>query len=158
MCFLCIFHLGQICSKITQKNLFGGDFRRVCFFAFTEKNISLFGGELLLRQLSIQSINKFLEYRDQYSLDTRSFSAIFHSVLEVDNSGHNYQTRAANKSNLKEYFYRTVILKYSLFPFCISELNNWENSTHEAKSIKHFKSMLMQFFTFFSLCFQCMTK
>ena len=36
----------------------------VFFFAFTKKNISLFGGELLLRKLSIQSINKFLEYRD----------------------------------------------------------------------------------------------
>ena len=54
-----------------------GDFRRVCFFAFTEKNISLFGWELLLSKLSIQSINKFLENRDQNSLDTRTFSAIF---------------------------------------------------------------------------------
>ena len=44
------------------------------FFAFTEKNISLFGGELLLRKLSVQSINEFLENRDQNSVHTRSLS------------------------------------------------------------------------------------
>ena len=42
------------------------------------KKFSLFSGELLLRELSIQSINKFLENSDRNSLDTRSFSAIFH--------------------------------------------------------------------------------
>ena len=46
-----------------------------CFFAFTEKNISLFSGKLLLRKLSIQSINEYLENRDQNSLDARTFSA-----------------------------------------------------------------------------------
>ena len=35
------------------------------------------GGEKLLRRLSIQSTNKFLKNRDQNSLDTKSFSAIF---------------------------------------------------------------------------------
>ena len=47
------------------------------FFAFTEKNISLFGRELLTRQLSIQSVDKFLENCDQISFETRSFSALF---------------------------------------------------------------------------------
>ena len=46
------------------------------FFAITEK-ISFFGGEILLRKLLIQSINKFLENRDQNSLGTRSLSTIF---------------------------------------------------------------------------------
>ena len=47
------------------------------FFLFSlKKNISLFVEELLLRQLSIQSVNKFLENRDQNSLVTRSFSKI----------------------------------------------------------------------------------
>ena len=41
------------------------------------KNISLFGGGLL-KQLSIQSVNKFSGHRNQNSLDTRFFSAIFH--------------------------------------------------------------------------------
>ena len=31
------------------------------FFAFTEKNVSLFGGELLLKQVSIESINTFVK-------------------------------------------------------------------------------------------------
>ena len=31
------------------------------FLTLLKKNIPLFGGELLLRQFSIQSINKFLE-------------------------------------------------------------------------------------------------
>ena len=76
------------------------------FFAFTEKNV----GELLLalllaesyywEKLSIQSINEFLENRDQDSLDIRSFFACNISLLtiEVDNCSHNYQTWAANKS------------------------------------------------------------
>ena len=37
-------------------------------FAFTEKNFFLFGEELLLRKLSIQSINESLENRDQTHL------------------------------------------------------------------------------------------
>ena len=37
-------------------------------FAFTEKKILLFGEELLLRKLSIQSINESLENRDQTHL------------------------------------------------------------------------------------------
>ena len=62
-------------------------------FAFTEKKkILCFGWELLLRKLLIPSINGFLENRDQNSLDTRPFSAIFHEVPEVDNCAHNYQT------------------------------------------------------------------
>ena len=40
--------------------------------------MALFGEELLLRKPSIQSINKFLENRDKNSLDTMSFSAVFH--------------------------------------------------------------------------------
>ena len=64
MCFLSIFHLGQSYYGIVWKNLCGADFMRVCFFALTGKNIYLFDGELLLIQLSIQSINKFLEYCD----------------------------------------------------------------------------------------------
>ena len=61
------------------KNLCDEDFRRVCFFALPclHSNISLFGGELLLRKLSTPSINKFLEYRHQNSPDTMSFSATF---------------------------------------------------------------------------------
>ena len=43
----------------------------------------LFSGELLLRQLSIQLIDKFLENHDQNSLDTKSFSAIFHKYLRL---------------------------------------------------------------------------
>ena len=37
-------------------------------FAFTEKKNFLFGEELLLRKLSIQSINESLENRDQTHL------------------------------------------------------------------------------------------
>ena len=121
-----------------------------------KKNLC-FGRDLLLRKLLIPSINGFLENRDQNSLDTRPFSAIFHVVPEVDNCAHNYQTWAANRSNLKEFPYRTVSLKYSLFPFCVSESSNLKNSMHKTKSIKHFKSILMQFFTLFSRYFQCMT-
>ena len=47
------------------------------FLALLKKRFLCFGGGLLLRKLSIQSINKFLENRDQNSLDTRPFSAIF---------------------------------------------------------------------------------
>ena len=43
---------------------------QTCLFAFTEKNISLFGGELLLRKLLIQSVIEFLENCDQNSLDS----------------------------------------------------------------------------------------
>ena len=53
------------------------------FFVLTEKDISLFGVELLLRQLWIQSINKFLGNRDQNALDIRLFSAIFHRLTIV---------------------------------------------------------------------------
>ena len=63
----------------------------------------------------------------------------------ADNWAHNYQTRAANKNNLKEFSYRTESLQYSLFPFCVSESNSLEKPVREAKSIKHFKSVLMQF-------------
>ena len=48
----------------------------ISFLFSLKKNISLFVEELLLRQLSIQSVNKFLENRDQNSLVTRSFSKI----------------------------------------------------------------------------------
>ena len=106
---------------------------------------------------AFDSINEFLENRDQNSLDTRSFSAIFHLVPEVDNCVHNYKTWDVNKGNLKEFPYRTVTFKYSLLPFCVSESNSSENSMRRAKSIKHSKSMLMQFFTLFLWCFQCMT-
>ena len=131
-----------------------GDFRRVCFFVFAEKNIVWWGSII---EKTFDSINEFLENRDQNSLDTRAFSAIFHSVPEVDNCVHNYKTWDANKSNLKEFPYRTVSFKYSLLPFFVSESNSSENSMRKAKSIKHFESMLMQFFTLFLWCFQCMT-
>ena len=42
---------------------------------------------------------------------------------KLDNCAHHYQTRAANKRNLKEFSYRTESFKYSLFPFCVSESN-----------------------------------
>ena len=52
----------------------------------------------------------------------------FTQVPLVDSCPNNYQTRAA---------------KYSLFLFfCVSESNSLENSMREAKSLKHFKSML----------------
>ena len=77
------------------------------FLSSLKKN-SLFGGETLLKQLLIRTINKFLENCDQNSLDTRSFSAIFHQLLEVYHCAPNYQTRATNKKNkskLKKFFY-----------------------------------------------------
>ena len=61
-------------------------------------------------------------------------------------------------SNLKEFSYRTESFRYYLFLFCVCELNSLENSMREAKSIKHFKSRLVQFFTLFSCFFQYMTK
>ena len=90
-----------------------------------KKNISLFDGELLFRKH--QSINKFLEIRDQNSLDIRSFSAIFHlKYLRLTNCVHNYQTWAANKNYLKEFPYRTVSFKYFLFPFCAVNRITWK--------------------------------
>ena len=103
----------------------------------------MFGGELVLRQLLIQSINKFTEKRDQNSLEQGLFLQCFTQVPEVDNCIHNYQTQAANKSNLKEFSYRTERFKYSLFLFCVSESKSLKNSMPGAKSIKHFKSMLV---------------
>ena len=89
----------------------------ISFFVFTKENISLFSGESLLRRSSIQSINKFLGNRNQNSLDTCYFSAIFHP--DFDNCAHNYQTRAANKSNLKEFSDRTKSFKYFYFLFVL---------------------------------------
>ena len=78
-----------------------------------------------MRQLSIQSINKFLENFDQNSLDTRSFSAIF-QVPEVDNCAHNYQTRAANKSNLKEFSYKRNASCIICFFFVLVNRTAWK--------------------------------
>ena len=75
----------------------------------------------------------------------------FTQVPEVDNCTHNYQTRAANKSNLKEFSYRTERFKYSLFLFCVSESNRLENSMREAKSFKHFKHVYAVFYIIFRL-------
>ena len=77
----------------------------------------------------------------------------FTQVPEFDNCAHNYQTRAANKSNLKEFSYRTERFKYSLFLFCGRELNSLENSMWEAKSPKHFKSLLISFSHHFHVVF-----
>ena len=127
------------------------------------KKFSLFSGELLLRELSIQSINKFLENSDRNSLDTRSFSAIFHKVPKADSCAHKVelQIKATYKRNfpfIKVIFLRNRKLQYSLFPFCVSESNSLENFMCKARSMKHFKSMVMQFFTLFSCYFQNMTK
>ena len=54
--------------------------------------------------------------------------------------------------------YRTESFKYPLFPTCVSELNSLQKTMRGAESIKHFKSMLIQFFTLFSRCFQYITK
>lgn len=58
----------------------------------------------------------------------------------------NYQIRTANKNILNNFFYRKENFKYSSFPFCVRKWNNLGNSISEAKSIKQWKSMLMQFF------------
>ena len=94
------------------------------FLPSLKKKISFFDEELLLRQLSIQS------------------------------NAHNYQTRAANTSNLQELSYRTESFKYPLFRFCVSELNSLQKTMRGAKSIKHFKSINSVFhivFTMFSI-------
>ena len=51
------------------------------FFVFTEKNISLFGEDNF-------GFNQPINFKNQNSLDTRSFSAIFHEVPEADNCAH----------------------------------------------------------------------
>ena len=73
-CFLRISHLGQGYSSIALRLRI----QTSLFIVFTEKNICLFGRELLLRKRLIQSINEFLENRNQNPLNTRYFSAIFH--------------------------------------------------------------------------------
>ena len=55
-------------------------------------------GELLLRQLLIQSIDRYLKNRNQNSLDTRSLYAIFHKVPEVDNCAYINQTQLQVKA------------------------------------------------------------
>ena len=154
-CFLSIFHLGQSYLELRRKTLRWRLQTRLFFCLRWKKYLIVWWGSII--EKTFDSINEFLENRDQNSLDTRAFSAIFHSVPEVDNCVHNYKTWDANKSNLKEFPYRTVSFKYSLLPFCVSESNSSENSMRKAKSIKHFESMLMQFFTLFLWCFQCMT-
>ena len=96
------------------------------FFCFHLENIYLFDGDLLLRQLSIQSINKFQKSCQQNSLDARTFSAIFHLAVEVGNCALNCQTRVANKNNLKEFSYRTGSFKHSFFLFCARNRTAWE--------------------------------
>ena len=59
----------------------------------------------------------------------------------------NYQTRSANKYNLKEFSCRTESFKHSFFPFCVWELNKLENTIRDAESVKHFKLMLKNFFS-----------
>ena len=63
------------------------------------------------------------------------------------NATPNYVTQAANKENLKGFSYRTESFKYSFFLVCVRKWNNLGNFIREAKTIKKFKSMLMQFFT-----------
>ena len=119
-----------------------------------KKNISLFDGELLLKQLSIQSINKFLENRDQNSLTLQYFTKYLRlTIVSII-----MRLELQNKSNLKEFSYGTESFKYYFFPFCVGESNSLENSMREAKSFEHFKSMLMQVFTLFSRYSQYMTK
>ena len=77
MCFLIIFHLGQGTLELRRETSVMQTSDTFVFLTSLKKNISLFGWELLLRTFSIQSIIKFLENRDQNSLDARSFSAIF---------------------------------------------------------------------------------
>ena len=72
------------------------------------------------------------------------------------------QTRAASKNILKEFSYRTESFKYSFFPVCARESNNFGNSMRGAKSIKQFKLMLIKEISFSNQnkdrSFQCMTK
>ena len=46
----------------------------------------------------------------------------------------------------KGFFHRAESFKYSFFPVCVMESNNFGNSMRGAKSIKQFKSTLMKFF------------
>ena len=62
------------------------------------------------------------------------------------NCAPNYKTWAANKSNLEKFYYKTENFKYSFFLFCVREWNNLGKSMCEAKSIKQFKPMCMEFF------------
>ena len=58
------------------------------------------------------------------------------------------QTRAASKNMLKEFSYRNEIFKYSFFPVCARESNNFGNSMCGAKSIKQFKLMSIKEISF----------
>ena len=78
------FHFGQTYSWIAchnvEKHLRWRPHTRL-FFVFTEKNISLFGEDNF-------GFNQPINFKNQNSLDTRSFSAIFHEVPEADNCAH----------------------------------------------------------------------
>ena len=50
------------------------------------------------------------------------------------NCAPNYQIRAADENNLKEFSYRIKSFEY--FPSCISEWDSLRNSIREAKSVK----------------------
>ena len=135
------------------------------FFAFTEKKyfFCLVGSYYWENFRFIQSIN-FLSPSLSLSLSLSLCLSLSLSLcnISVKPRGwqlcHNYKTWAANKSNLTKFPHRTVSFKYSLFPFCVGESNSLENSMRKAKSIKHFKLMLMLFFALFSQCFKYMTK
>ena len=59
----------------------------------------------------------------------------------------NYQTRSANKNNLREFSCRTESFNHSFFPFCVREWNKLKNTIRDAESVKQFKSMLKNFFS-----------
>ena len=125
------------------------------FCLYWKKYFLVWWGAII--EKTFNSINQWLSRKSWSKLTWyKSFSAIF--FTKVDNWAHNYQTWAANKSNLQEFPYRTISFKYSLFPLCVTESNSLENTMRKAKFIKHFKSMLCSFPQYFHDVFNAWPK
>ena len=109
--------------------------------------ISLFARELLSRKLSIQSINKFQEIGIKTHLAQGFSLQYFTKCLRLIIVVIMIKPEAQIKGTSILYFF-----------FVLVNGTTSKNPVREAKSIKHFKSIIMQFFTLPSRCFQYMTK
>ena len=103
--------------------------------------------ERLYRELSLESISDRCWFRKLtffYKI-VKGLSPPYLSKYVNLRSTSNYQTRSANKNNLKEFSCRSNSFKYSSFSFCVSEWNKLDNTIRDAGSIKQLKSMLKNF-------------
>ena len=57
-----------------------------------------------------------------------------------------YKTRASERNNIKRFGTRTKNFKQRSFPFCVNKWCKLDISLRKAKNVKHFKSMLKDFF------------